>query len=68
MQSTNILMCYICGPYDPNSGIHMAKRYKEFMPKPKIYILDKNIGHWPQLEDQKAFIAAYLSFANHFKF
>lgn len=67
MQNTNILMCYICGPYDPNSGIHMAKRYQELLPNSKIYLLDENIGHWPQLEDQKHFITAYHSFMEHFK-
>ena len=59
MQNTSIPMCYICGPYDPNSGLHMAKRYKELIPNPKVYLLNKNIGHWPQLEDPKGFIISF---------
>ncbi|MEV6767519.1 alpha/beta hydrolase [Nocardia sp. NPDC051030] len=43
-------MRLINGPLDPNSGAHMAARYRELVPDPDIVFLDK-IGHWPQLED-----------------
>ncbi len=62
MQTTTIPMCYICGPFDPNSGIHMAKRYEELIPNPKVYLMSENIGHWPQLEDQKKVLEIYLTF------
>ena len=62
MQNTTIPMCYICGQYDPNSGIHMAKRYEELIPNPKVYLMSENIGHWPQLEDQKKVLEIYLKF------
>lgn len=62
MQTTTIPMCYICGPFDPNSGINMAKRYKELIPNPKVYLMSENIGHWPQLEDQKKVLEIYLKF------
>lgn len=62
MQTTTIPMCYICGQYDPNSGIHMAKRYEELIPNPKVYLMSENIGHWPQLEDQKKVLEIYLKF------
>lgn len=62
MQTTNIQMCYICGPFDPNSGKHMASRYEELIPNPKIYFLDKYIGHWPQLEDTENVIKSYREF------
>ncbi len=47
MQQTKIPMCFINGPSDPNSGLHMAKRYEELIPNPNIILLSKNIGHWP---------------------
>lgn len=50
MQKTSIPICYICGPADPNSGIKMAEMYKKLVPKPVVYLLDKEIGHWPHLE------------------
>jgi pimeloyl-ACP methyl ester carboxylesterase len=62
MQTTKIPMCYICGPFDPNSGIHMANRYEELIPNPKIYLLNDNIGHWPQLEDRDSVISIYKKF------
>jgi len=62
MQNTTIPMCYICGQYDPNSGIHMAKRYEELIPNPKVYLMSENIGHWPFLEDQKKVLELYLKF------
>ena len=62
MQNTTIPMCYICGQYDPNSGIHMAKRYEELIPNPKVYLMSENIGHWPFLEDQKKILELYLKF------
>ena len=62
MQTTTIPMCYICGPFDPNSGIHMAKRYEELIPNPKVYLMSENIGHWPQLEDQEKVLEIYLTF------
>lgn len=64
MQNTTIPMCYICGPYDPNSGIHMANRYRELIPNPKVYLLSENIGHWPQLEDRDNVLKYYLEFEN----
>ena len=62
MQTTAIPMCLINGPCDPNSGAHMANRYKELIPNPLIYTLNENIGHWPFLEDEKAVLTAYFDF------
>lgn len=53
MQKTKIPLCYICGPSDPNSGIHMAKRFSELLPDAKVFLLDEEIGHWPQIESAK---------------
>jgi len=62
MQHTDIPMCFINGPCDPNSGLHMANRYKELIPFPHIILLDKNIGHWPQLEAPGQVLHAYYTF------
>jgi pimeloyl-ACP methyl ester carboxylesterase len=62
MRVTSIPMCYICGPCDPNSGIHMAQRYGELIPNAKIFLLGENIGHWPMLEAQEETLAAYGKF------
>jgi len=62
MQNTTIPMCFINGPYDPNSGIHMANRYKELIPSANVKLLGKDIGHWPQIEDPIRVLANYQEF------
>ncbi|MDZ7646528.1 MAG: alpha/beta hydrolase [Cytophagales bacterium] len=62
MVKTKIPMCFINGPADPNSGLHMANRYKELIPNPKVYFLNDAIGHWPQIEDPGGIINAFFSF------
>ena len=62
MQKTAIRMCFINGPADPKSGIHMAKRYRELIPEPDVRLLSENIGHWPQLEAPKEVVSVFYSF------
>ena len=62
MQQTKIPLCFINGPSDPNSGIHMAKRYEALIPNPNVILLPKNIGHWPQLEAPQQVLDAYHNF------
>ena len=50
MQNTKVIMCYINRQLDPNSGIHMANRYKELIPNPNVKLPGQDIGHWPQIE------------------
>ncbi|AFM11657.1 alpha/beta fold hydrolase [Turneriella parva] len=50
MRETKTPLCYICGPADPNSGRHMAERYRQHLPQSPVYFLSDTIGHWPQLE------------------
>jgi pimeloyl-ACP methyl ester carboxylesterase len=68
MQQTKIPMCFINGPADPNSGFNMANRYKELIPSPLIYLLNDDIGHWPQIEDSENVLKYYYEFLknNHF--
>lgn len=62
MQNTKISMCFINGPFDPNSGIHMANRYKELIPDPNVKLLAQDIGHWPQIEDPSGVLSYYQEF------
>jgi pimeloyl-ACP methyl ester carboxylesterase len=62
MQQTKIPMCFINGPTDPNSGIHMAKRYEELIPAANVILLSEEIGHWPQLEAPEEVLKAYDRF------
>lgn len=62
MQQTKIPMCFINGPADPNSGIHMANRYRDLIPEPDIKLLSENIGHWPQIEAPEEMLSAFSSF------
>jgi len=62
MQQTKIPMCFINGPADPNSGLHMAKRYVELIPNGDVRLLHDDIGHWPQLEDPENVLKHYFDF------
>jgi len=64
MQQTKIPMCFINGPADPNSGMHMAIRYNQLIPNANIKLLDANIGHWPQIEAPELVLKAYNDFLN----
>lgn len=52
----------INGALDPNSGAHMARRYREVVPDADIVSLPE-VGHWPQLEAPDAVVRAMLAFA-----
>lgn len=67
MQNTAIPMCFINGPADPNSGMHMAVRYKQLIPNAKLKILQDDIGHWPQIEASQQVLEAYNGFLNEIK-
>ena len=51
----------INGAADPNSGRHMAERYRELVPGADIVSLEQ-VGHWPQIEAPQAVLAAALPF------
>jgi pimeloyl-ACP methyl ester carboxylesterase len=51
----------ICGAVDPVSGSHLAQRYRELVPQPDVVLVDE-AGHYPQLEDDRAVLRAYLEF------
>jgi pimeloyl-ACP methyl ester carboxylesterase len=62
MRQTAIPMRLIDGPWDPNSGRHMAERYLELIPDPDVVLLGELIGHWPQIEDPDGVLANFLEF------
>jgi len=62
MQETTIPLCFINGPADPNSGMHMVERYRELIPNPETRLLSPAIGHWPQLEAPAETLAVFFSF------
>jgi pimeloyl-ACP methyl ester carboxylesterase len=49
------------GAADPNSGRHMAERFRALRPDADIVSLE-GIGHWPQLEAAAAVVRAALEF------
>jgi len=60
MRQTRVPMRLIDGPADPNSGSHMAARYREVIPDPDVVMLDDDIGHWPQIEAPSAVLEHFL--------
>jgi len=60
MRRTAVPMRLIDGPADPNSGSHMAARYREVIPDPDVVMLDEGIGHWPQIESPDAVLTHFL--------
>lgn len=62
MRRTAVPMRLIDGPVDPNSGAHMAARYREVIPDPDVVMLADDIGHWPQIEAPDAVLAHFLEF------
>jgi pimeloyl-ACP methyl ester carboxylesterase len=51
----------VCGALDPISGRHLAERYAELVPQPRVVLLDEAC-HYPQLEDPLAVLEACLAF------
>ncbi|TGM79652.1 alpha/beta fold hydrolase [Leptospira bouyouniensis] len=67
LKETKVPFCYICGPFDPNSGTHMAVRFNKEYPFANVYYLSAFIGHWPQIESPKEVVATYHQFQNDIK-
>lgn len=61
MRETDVPMRLIDGPIDPNSGAHMAQRYREVIPNADVVMLADDIGHWPQLEAPQDVLAHFLA-------
>jgi pimeloyl-ACP methyl ester carboxylesterase len=61
LQSRTIPIRLIVGMVDPISGAHMAQHFKKVVPNADVVELHE-IGHYPQVEDPKAVLDAYLHF------
>lgn len=59
MQHSKVPLALLIGDADPVSGAHLAARYEELIPKPRVTRL-AGIGHYPQVEAPAAVIAALL--------
>jgi pimeloyl-ACP methyl ester carboxylesterase len=61
MRETSVPMRLIDGPLDPNSGRHMADRYRQVVPGADVVMLADDIAHWPQLEAPEAVLEHFLA-------
>jgi pimeloyl-ACP methyl ester carboxylesterase len=62
LQTTTVPICYICGPFDKNSGVNMANLFEKTIPNSRAYLLNKYIGYRPYLEDPDNTIKIYNQF------
>ena len=53
---------FINGSYDPVSGVHLVRRFREVVPEQKNIVELPDIGHFPHLEAPRAVSAAFLKF------
>jgi pimeloyl-ACP methyl ester carboxylesterase len=61
LETTAVPLCFIWGPEDPVSGVHMLERIRERCAQATVVELD-GIGHWPLLEDPEAVAEAAEAF------
>jgi pimeloyl-ACP methyl ester carboxylesterase len=61
LTTSSVPLRLIDGAADPVSGAHLAARYRELVPNPDVVLLPK-VGHYPQIEDASAVLAAFLEF------
>lgn len=61
LQTGDTPLRLICGALDPVSGLHMAARYRELVPRADVVVLD-DVGHFPQLENPERVFAAVTAF------
>ncbi|MEO7327182.1 MAG: alpha/beta hydrolase [Minicystis sp.] len=61
MRRTRVPLRFIDGLLDPVSGAHMVQRARELLPDLDVVELPE-VGHYPQIEDAPAVLAAFLAF------
>lgn len=61
LQRTRVPIRLVDGAVDPVSGAHMAARFRELVPGADVVLLE-NIGHYPQIEDPRGVLEAFLAF------
>jgi pimeloyl-ACP methyl ester carboxylesterase len=63
---TRVPIGFINGNVDPISGAHMAARWRELLPQQPVIDLPR-IGHYPQIEDPAAVLAAFDALHTRFR-
>jgi pimeloyl-ACP methyl ester carboxylesterase len=66
LADTRIPLGFINGSVDPISGAHMAARWRELLPQRPAIDLPR-IGHYPQIEDPAAVLAAFDALQQGFR-
>jgi pimeloyl-ACP methyl ester carboxylesterase len=66
LQSGRLPLRLVNGLEDPISGAHMARRYRELVPRPDVVELP-GIGHYPQIEAPAAVVRAVMEFHDGLK-
>lgn len=61
LQQNLVPMLLLNGADDPNSGAHMAQRYREVVPNAQVIEL-VGVGHWPMWEAREAVFSACHQF------
>lgn len=61
---TRIPQLLVDGTLDPVSGAHLATLYRRLVPHGTTVVLE-HVGHYPQIEDPAAVLAAFLDFHDH---
>ena len=61
LQASRVPIMLVDGEADPVSGGHLADRWADLLPDRPLVRLE-GIGHWPQLEDPDAVVAAARTF------
>jgi hypothetical protein len=54
-----VSLILINGPADSISGIEIARKYQQIIPKPNVIILDDSISHYPHIEVPDKVFDAY---------
>lgn len=63
LRHADVPIRYVCGPADPVSGRPVAERFRELVPEGELVMLDRAIGHYPQLEAPDQVTRAVLEHA-----
>lgn len=52
----------LIGPADPVSGRHLGLAMRDQVEHARVVFLDKDTGHWPQLEEPNGLLREFFNF------
>jgi pimeloyl-ACP methyl ester carboxylesterase len=61
LQQAAVPLRFIVGAADPVSGLKMAARYRQLVPRADVVVLE-GVGHYPQVEAPEATVAHFFAF------